>query len=305
MNPDYLINNSFSSLHTHTVFCDGKEDVQTMCMAAYEKNLCSVGFSSHAPVGKTGLKTTWHMKDEKLVDYINEIKTARIRWKRNLPVYLGLEVDYIKGLRSPSDKDIKDLNLDYTIGSVHYLIPPHGEPFTVDGPLEELENGILNGFDGDGESMLSAYLNNIMEMVTVGGFDIVGHLDLVRKNYKSKGSITFHEKKGRWFEIGNENYMRRMEEIVRAISAAGLVVEANTGGINRGYVTDTYPSLAVLRLLRQYNVPVMVSADAHRSADLDGHYKEARQFLLDAGYSSHVLFEGRKNGKPTWAEHPL
>ena len=295
----------FSSLHTHTIFCDGKEDVETMCRAAYEKGLVSIGFSSHAPAGKTGLKTFWHMKDEKLGEYINEVKAARLRWEGKLSVYLGLEVDYIKGLRSPSDSDIKDLNLDYAIGAVHYLRPSHGEMFTVDGPLEELENGILDGFGGDGESMLSDYLNNVMEMVTLGGFDIVAHLDLVRKNHKFERSPAFQEKKGRWFEVESADYMQKMEEIARAISSSGLVVEANTGGINRGYVKDTYPSLAVLRLMQRYKVPVMISADAHNPNDLDGHYNEARQILLNAGYTSHVLFEGRKNGKPVWTERPL
>jgi histidinol-phosphatase (PHP family) len=276
-----------------------------MCRTAYEKGLVSIGFSSHAPVGKTGLKTTWHMKDEKLGEYINEVKAARLRWEGKLAVYLGLEVDYIKGLRSPMDKDIKDLNLDYTIGAVHYLTPPHGELFTVDGPLEELENGILDGFGGDGESMLSAYLNNVMEMVTLGGFDIVAHLEKKQKNHSSQGSSAFRDKQGRWFEMENADYIRKMEEIARAISSSGLVVEANTGGIKRGYVTETYPSLAVLSLLHKYKIPVIISADAHNPKDLDGHYSEARQILLDAGYTSHVLFEGRKNGKPIWAERPL
>jgi histidinol-phosphatase (PHP family) len=245
------------------------------------------------------------MKDEKLGEYINEVKAARLRWEGKLAVYLGLEVDYIKGLRSPSDSDIKDLNLDYTIGAVHYLTPPHGELFTIDGPLKELENGILDGFNGDGESMLNSYLNNVIEMVTLGGFDIVAHLDLVRKNYSSKGSPAFRERQGRWFEMENEVYMRRVEEVVRAISSAGLVVEANTGGFNRGYITDTYPSLAILRLLHRYNVPVMISADAHNANDIDGHYREARRILLNAGYTRHVLFKGRKNGKPLWTERPL
>jgi histidinol-phosphatase (PHP family) len=295
----------FSSLHNHTTFCDGRTDVETMCRAAYEKGLTSIGFSSHAPVGKTGLKTFWHMKDEKLGEYIDEVKAARLRWEGKLAVYLGLEVDYIKGLRSPLDKDIKDLNLDYTIGAVHYLTPPHGKLFTIDGHLEELENGILDGFDGDGEAMLSAYLNNIMEMITLGGFDIVAHFDLVRKNHSSQGSPCFREKQGRWFEIENEDYMKKVEEIARAISSASLVVEANTGGINRGYIKDTYPSLAVLRLMHRYKISVMISADAHNPNDIDGHYSEARQILLDAGYTSHVLFEGRKNGKPIWTERPL
>ena len=296
---------NFSSLHTHTVFCDGKDDVETMCRAAYEKGLVSIGFSSHAPVGKTGLKTFWHMKDEKLGEYIDEIKATRLRWEGKLPVYLGLEIDYIKGLRSPLDRDIKDLNLDYAIGAVHYLTPPHGKLFTVDGPLEELENGILDGFDGDGESMLNAYLNNVKEMVTLGGFDIVAHFDLVRKNYSSKGSPAFRERHGCWFELENADYMRRMEEIARAISSAGFVVEANTGGLNRGYITDTYPSLAILRLLHRYKIPIMISADAHNANDINGHYREARQILLDAGYTSHVLFEGRRNGKPIWTECPI
>jgi len=295
----------FSSLHTHAVFCDGKDDVETMCRTAYEKGLASIGFSSHAPIGKTGLKTFWHMKDEKLGNYIDEVNAARLRWEGKLPVYLGLEVDYIKGLRSPLDRDIKDLNLDYAIGAVHYLTPPHGELFTVDGPLEELENGILDGFDGDGESMMSAYLNSVMEMVTLGGFDIVAHLDLVRKNHKLERSPAFRERQARWFDVENEGYMRRVEEIARAIFFAGLVVEVNTGGINRGYITDTYPSLAVLRLLRKYKIPVTISSDAHCADNLDGHYREARQILLDAGYTSHVLFEGRKNGKPIWIERPL
>jgi len=295
----------FSSLHTHTVFCDGNDDVETMCRAAYEKGLASIGFSSHAPVGKTGLKTFWHMKDEKLGEYIDGVNAARLRWEGKLPVYLGLEIDYIKGLRSPSDSDIKALNLDYAIGAVHYLTPPQGELFTVDGPLDELENGILDGFDGDGEAMLNAYLDAVMEMITLGGFDIVAHLDLVRKNHKLERSHCFRERQGRWFEVENAGYMRRMEEIARAISSAGLVVEANTGGITRNYITDTYPSLAVLRLLRQYKIPVTISADAHRAENLDGHYGEARQILLDAGYTSHVLFEGRKNGKPVWIECPI
>jgi len=296
---------NLTSIHTHTIFCDGKADIETMCRTAYEKGLASIGFSSHAPVGKTGLKTFWHMKDEKPGEYINEVNAARLRWKGKISVYLGLEIDYIKGLRSPLDRDIKDLNLDYAIGAVHYLKPPHGDLFTVDGPLEELENGILNGFDGDGEAMLNDYLNNVLEMVTLGGFDIVAHLDLVRKNHSSQGSPAFRERQGRWFETENADYMRKMEEIARAVSSAGLVVEANTGGMNRGYVNDTYPSLAVLRLMRKYKVPVMISADAHNPNDLDGHYSEARQILLSAGYTSHVVFEGRKNGKPVWAERPI
>jgi histidinol-phosphatase (PHP family) len=297
----------FSSLHTHTVFCDGRDDVETMCRAAFEKGLAAIGFSAHAPIGITGLETSWHLRDERLGEYIDEVNAARRRWEGRLTVYLGLEVDYIKGLRSPLDKDIQGLNMDYLIGSVHYLVPPRGQPFTVDGPAAELEKGMADGFGGlsaaAGEAVMNAYWDAVAEMIALGGFDIVGHLDLVKKNNN------FNGKQNYWFNEGGSpysgDYLRRAEEIVRAISSRGLVVEVNTGGINRGYFAETYPSPAILGLLLRHNVPVMISADAHNAGDLDGHYETARRALFDAGYRSHVLFEGRVGGEPMWREHAL
>jgi histidinol-phosphatase (PHP family) len=307
---------SLTSLHTHTVFCDGKDDVETVCRVAHNKGLAAIGFSAHAPIGKTGLTSNWHIKDERLGEYIDEVHAARQRWEGKLAVYLGLEIDYIKGLRSALDPDIQSLNLDcmrrtegsetntlpkqepvrvldYLIGSVHYVLPPHGDPFTVDGPPEEVAKGIAD-FSGSGEAMASAYWDAVLKMVAVGGFDIVGHLDLVKK----------HNAGDRLFSTGNR-YMRRVAEVVRVIAAGGYVVEVNTGGMNRGSITETYPSLEILRLLHHHNVPVMITADAHNANDLDGNYPAARQTLLDAGYTSHVVFEGRSGGKPVWREVEL
>jgi histidinol-phosphatase (PHP family) len=264
-----------------------------MCQVAYNKGLAAIGFSAHAPIGKTGLTSNWHIKDERLGEYIDEVRAARQRWEGKLAVYLGLEIDYIQGMRSALDRDIQSLNLDYLIGSVHYVLPPHGEPFTVDGPPEEVAKGIAD-FSGSGEAMVSAYWDAVLKMAAVGGFDIVGHLDLVKK----------HNAADRLFSTGTR-YMRRVAEVVRVIAAGGYVVEVNTGGMNRGSISETYPSLEILRLLHQRNVPVMITADAHNANDLDGHYPAARQTLLDAGYTSHVVFAGRDGGKAQWREEAL
>ena len=289
------LNNVFSSLHTHTLFCDGRDDVETMCRTAFEKGLAAIGFSAHAPMGKTGLSSDWHIEDGRLEEYAGEVRAARRRWEGKIPVYLGLEVDYIKGLRSALDDDIRGLGLDYVIGSTHYVIPPRGAPFTVDGPAQEVERGISEGFGGDGEAMMHAYWDAVGEMIALGGIDIVGHLDLVKKNNRAN----------RWFSTEGETYRQRLEEIARALATGGFVVEASTGAMNRGHLTETYPSLPALRLLQQHGVPVTISADAHRAADLDGHYHAAHQILLDAGYDSHVVFEGREDGKPVWRKWAL
>ncbi|MDR2133766.1 MAG: histidinol-phosphatase [Treponema sp.] len=288
---------AYSSLHTHTFFCDGRDDVETMCRAAFGKGLCAVGFSAHGPVfAKTGIKTDWHLPDERLDEYMDEVKAARRRWEGRLRVYLGLELDYIKGLRSAMDRDILSLGLDYIIGSVHYIVPQNGAgPFTVDGPPEEMERGVREGFGGDGEAMMQAYWDALEEMIALGGFDILGHADLVKKNNQD----------GRWFDTESPSYGGRLSGIARAAGRSGLVVEINTGGLNRGRTRDTYPSTAFLRLLGENQVPVLVSADAHRAEDIAGHYDTARNALLEAAYTGHVLFQGRKNGRALWRSEAL
>jgi histidinol-phosphatase (PHP family) len=161
--------------------------------------------------------------------------------------------------------------------------------------VEEVEKGINEGFNGDGEAMMNAYWDAVLEMVVRGGFDIVGHLDLVKKQ----------NKENRWFNRESETWLRRVEEIAQAISAAGLLVEINTGGLNRGHYDETSPALPILRLLRQHNVPVVITADAHRTQTLGGHYQTACETLLDAGYASHFIFEGKNGGKASWREISL
>jgi histidinol-phosphatase (PHP family) len=266
-----------------------------MCRTAFEKGLAAIGFSAHAPIGKTGIETDWNMKDDRLGEYVDEVNAARRRWEGRIAVYLGLEVDYIKGLRSALDDDIKKLGLDYIIGSVHYLIPPCGGPFTVDGSAEEVAKGIAEGYGDDGEAMMHAYWDAVAEMIALGGFDIIGHMDVLKKNYPLPTTN---------YQLPT-SYIQRTEEIARAVSASDIVTEVNTGGLNRGRYDETSPSLKILRLLRQHNALVVITADAHKAGDLDGNYQTACQTLLDAGYTEHVLFAGRKDGRPVWNRHRL
>ncbi|MCL2243416.1 MAG: histidinol-phosphatase [Treponema sp.] len=287
----------FSSMHTHTLFCDGQDDVETMCRAAYEKKLYAIGFSSHAPVYKqTGMKTDWNMSEERIDEYIAEINAAKRRWQGKLTVFLGLEADYIKGMRSPSDSDIKNINADYIIGSVHYIVPANGaQPFTVDGPLQEFVKGLIEGFNGDGEALMHCYYDAVAEMIATGGFDILGHADIIKKNCINKSF---------W---PAESELCRQKEIAYAVSGkraysetSNIAVEVNTGGINRKKINDVYPSFSFLRFLRECEIPVIITSDAHCAQDIDGNYNKALDALVHAGFMEHVLFYGKKNGNTIW-----
>jgi histidinol-phosphatase (PHP family) len=286
MNPHPL----FSSMHTHTKFCDGEDDIETMCRAAYEKSLFAIGFSSHAPIDKQlGWETGWNMKSTLIDEYVTQVLAAKERWRGKLNVFLGLEVDYIKGKRSPLDSDIIKLNLDYIIGSVHYLFPENGaRAFTVDGSQEELEKGLKEGFDSDAQRLMHSYYDAVAEMIQAGGFDIIGHADLIKKN-------TFE--KNLWPQ---EAETERQKEIAHIAAKAGLIFEVNTGGINRKKIQETYPSLTFLKIIKKNKVPVIITADAHCAKDIIGNYDIALNALELAKIKEHFLFKEKVNSKAVW-----
>ena len=283
-----------SCLHTHTEFCDGRGDVESFCQAAFARGLAAIGFSAHAPLAKkTGIQTDWHLRDADLDRYIDTVNAARRRWAGKLQVYLGLEIDYIKGLCGPADRDFQDLDLDYCIGSVHYLFPRNGgEPFTVDDEAGEFGRTMERHFPGDGEGMADAYWDAVEEMISLGGFDILGHLDLVMKNNQDR----------RYFDPRGDRYRRRIARVAPLAARSAAVVELNTGGLNRGRTREPYPSMELLRLLRREGARATITADAHEPGQIDGHYGLARKLLAEAGYTEIMEFAGKG---PGWKALPL
>ena len=301
----------FSCLHTHTIFCDGKTDVETMCKEAYSRGFVSLGFSSHAPITKkTGIETSWHMKDNKLNEYIDTIEKAKKQWNGKLSIYTGLEADYINGYCSPADADIQMLPLDFIIGSVHYLISPKsGEPFNIDEYPDGFIN-VLKEFDHDGKALCEMYYNTYNSMVKDRGCDILGHLDLIKKN---NGRYRFFSPEESWYkkclaETADLIACSRAAAVNSSITAGSShapVVEVNTGAMIRGYTTEPYPSPDMLALLAERDIPLVLNADAHSPDHLGGSYIAACYFMQKAGYSGMVLFLGRQNGKALWQESLL
>jgi len=294
-------NQKFCSLHTHTNFCDGKDDVETMCRAAYEQKMDSIGFSAHAPIEKQiGCKSDWNLKEDRVGEYVKEVLAAKERWQGKLKVFLGYEVDYIKGRRSPLDNDITELNLDYIIGSVHYLFPEDytAKPsnvrfFTVDGPKEEFEEGIDRGFNGNAKALMHSYYDAQLEMIKMGGFDILGHPDLLKKNCNGKNY---------WAE---EEELMRQKEIAIAVSKTNIIIEVNTGGINRNKIQDLYPSLSFLRIISELNIPVIITADAHKAEHISGNYNIALNTIKSANIKKHFVISEKNNNQIIWHKEEI
>lgn len=266
-----------SSIHTHTAWCDGKSNAEALCQSALDKGFVSLGIGGHGPIP---LPNDCNMKEGELPSFRSEVRAAQEAFKGRLEVFMGLEIDFIEGISGPADGRLKRDEWDYFIGSVHYLSPKGYKPFAVDGPLDEFTEGLALGYGGDIQALVLDYWRTVQEMVEAGGFDLVGHLDLIKK----------HNRGGKLFDTAAPWYQEAARKTISLIADKNLVCEVNTGGLARKRCDELYPSPAILALLKEAGVTISIQSDAHDPDGLDAFYREARESLRAQGWKEHAVF---------------
>jgi histidinol-phosphatase (PHP family) len=272
---------SFSNFHTHCYFCDGIGDPEEYVKKAIECNFSDLGFSSHAPLP---FPNSWTMEEKNINEYCKKINTLRKKYKDKINIYLGLEIDYIEDLISPTDEKFYDLNLDYTIGSVHMLKNiKTGEFLAVDGDEDEYIKLITSAFDNDIKKFVHTYYAQIRNMVLHKTPSIVGHLDLIKK----------HNKNNKYFNENEPWYREEILETLNVIAKNNTILELNTGGKVRGYTNDFYPSNWILAQCRRLNIPIILNSDVHNPEYLNAYFSEATILLKEFNYfKQRILHNG-------------
>ena len=259
-----------TNYHTHTHFCDGLEAPEVMVQEAIAKGFSVLGFSGHTVYP---FASDWHIPVDKLADYVAEINRLKEKYQGQIEILCGFETDYLPPLSSPLQGPYRDLGADYLIGSTHYLITSTG-CFTVDDSAKNVAAGIAAHFNGDGKKTVQAYFATQREMIAKGGFEILGHADVIRRR---NGELNFFDEDAQW-------YKDEIEETAKVIADSGVIVEINTGGMARKNTTTPYPSPYFLALLAKAGVPVTINSDVHNGGYMDYAFAEARQAAWDAGY---------------------
>ncbi|MFP4491358.1 MAG: histidinol-phosphatase HisJ [Spirochaetaceae bacterium] len=267
-----------TNYHTHSSFCDGKGQLEDYVKYAISRGFHALGFSGHAPLP---FPNDWTMNEENLSTYIREVLALKERYRDSLEIYLGLETDYLDKKHNPAHPKYKALGLDYQIGSVHHLYSPERTEFLqVDYTKEELELLLKDTFDKDIKALVSTYYRMVREMVQTGGFEILGHLDLVKK--QNRGNVYFDETE-KW-------YKREIEKTLETVAETDVILEINTGAMARGYTAEPYPSPWIIDRAAELKIPVTINSDAHRPEWLDYGFEEAENLARAAGYSSKIVY---------------
>jgi histidinol-phosphatase (PHP family) len=231
-------------------------------LKAIELGIDIYGFSEHAPM--KNFEDGYRLVLEKQKFYETEVLKLQKKYKEQIKILLGYEVDYIKG--DYILDEILHANVDYLIGSVHYI-----KEWGFDNPefIKEYEKRNI-------DTVWKDYFDAVIDMVQSGQFDIVGHLDLIKVfNFMPTLDIK-----------------KLVLPVLQEIKKANMVVEINSSGFRKP-VAEQYPSMDILELVYELDIPITFSSDAHAIEQIGMNYDKCIQLAKKIGFNRCISFTKR------------
>jgi len=261
--------------HLHsTCSADSISTIAQYCRRAAEQRFIEIGFCEHADFDPRDYSCDFF-------DYAlfrRQIEAQRESYGDSLAIRAAVEVTYQASREEEISEFLKGKELDYVIGSVHLV--EDGQEWAMVSEEGECERYFAR------RSVREAYQPYFAEVrwaVESGLFDLIGHLDLVKRyGVRCYGP----------FDLSL--FATEIREILKLAVDRGVGLEINTSGL-RQPPHETYPGLEVLRWYRELGGRILtVGSDAHSVEDLGKGIPEALCLAREAGFEALTLFEKRE-----------
>ena len=177
--------------------------------------------------------------------------------------------NYIGRMKAIRDRRLPDGTsaFDYCVGSVHYV-----DEFQVDGSPASLAETVA-AF-GSLETVAVRYYETVAAMVEAVRPDVVGHLDLIKKNVIRGGmDVT---------EITTERVQIAARAALEAVREHGAILDLNTAGRRKG-LGEPYPAPWLVRQAQSMGIGFCFGDDSHRPSEVGAGLADARTYLLENG----------------------
>ncbi|AJY74759.1 PHP domain-containing protein [Paenibacillus beijingensis] len=198
--------------------------------------------------------------------FLDVVRGAR---EEGHPISLGVEADYFPGGEAELGALLSKYELDYVIGSVHFV-----DGWGFDNPQLQYKFEEQNL-----EALYRRLFDHLLGAIRCGLFDIIAHPDNLKVfNFRPDESLL----------------LPMYEEVAAAMKAADVATEINTGLAYRYPVKEMCPSPAFLSIIHKHGVPITLSSDSHFPDDIGTMLGEAAQLAQRTGYEEVVYFEGRQ-----------
>ncbi|QOP41952.1 histidinol-phosphatase HisJ family protein [Sulfurimonas marina] len=249
-------------LHNHTPLCNHAEGkIDEYILEAVKAGTKVFGFADHAPMD---FDPKYRMSFEEMSCYEADVLDAKKRYKDQIKILLGYEVDYLEG---HMDKRVLNADVDYLIGSVHFI-----DEWGFDNPefIGQYEHE-------DIDEIWKKYFLAIEKMAKTKLFDIVGHLDLI-KVFKF---------------MPNKDIVEIAKNALLAIKEADMTLEINVAGYRKP-IGEAYPSKELLQAAFKLGIPITFCSDAHKPEQVNLYNDQVIKLARDVGYNECAYYENRE-----------
>jgi histidinol-phosphatase (PHP family) len=276
------------NLHQHSFFSDGKEHPKKYAEKAVELGFSAIGFSEHSPLP---FYNNFSLKEEKVDEYIQTIEQLKKNFSGKLNVYRALEMDFIPGISEDFTFWRNRIRADYLIGSIHLVKPKFGdELWFTDGPdFRTYDEGLKLFFEGDIKKAVTAFYLQTNRMIETQQFEILGHFDKIKMHNRN-----------RFFREDEKWYRRLVDKTLDLVKQKNLIIEINTRGLYKNRSDSLFPDNYSLQKVKDLNIPIIISSDAHLPDELNLLFDFAEERLIQFGFKEVMYFE---NGK--WIQKSL
>jgi len=265
--------------HCHTNFSDGKSSVKEMIEKAVNLGFKEIGISDHLAIHKNFLESpSWprfseyyapHIYRTDFVSTLNEFQrhADNIRLVADnypIKVYVGAEVDYMPyaGWLDEFINFKEKAGLDYYLTGNHYVFNTNGETLFHPRDIPLLFSR------KEQEEIIHNHFNTLISAVKTGMFDFLGHLDFMRKA-----------------EVYNlEYFFADIEELLKTLAEQNIPAEINTKGYKK--YNDAYPTISIIKMMKEYNISTLISDDAHHIDDIGNEFKRIEETLTEMNYTN-------------------
>jgi len=252
--------------HVHTSLCyHASGAMEAYIRRAIEIGLSDICFLDHLTMQPS--ENNLSMTPGEIPLYVQALQRLKLKYKGTINVKIGLEIDFNPELVDFFQEITESYPFDVVGGSLHF---PGG--LNIVSRSSAWRQGKV-----DSDYVFDLYLEDLNNMLDYDYFDVVCHLDLLKKfGWKPAGSF-------------DNNF----DSILATIKSEDLAVEINTSGYNHA-LQEPYPAQDIIKRCHEKGIRITLGSDAHKPADVGQHYDKALPMLIAAGYRHLATFTRRK-----------
>jgi len=256
--PDYHIHTRFS--------CDCDSDLPAICEAAIARGLREIALTDHVDFGPDDPPGYFRP-----TEFLAEVAACQTRYAGRLIIRAGAEIGEPHLFALEAKAVLAAGEFDFVLGSAHYAEGMHHtyRPHYFEQPLSQA---------------YEAYFRQVARLAAEGDFDVLGHMDLVKRDARDFG---------RSYD-GPQPYGDIIRMALRSVIERGKGIEINTSPLRRGQ-PDACPSLEILRWYRELGGEILtLGSDAHAPAEVAACLDTGVALARAAGFTRLATFERRQ-----------